>query len=474
MNKRIYFIMLFVFALSIGYSQTNLSKSKKFDGYWSGNINVGATELELVIKVKHLENDSIHASLDSPDQGVKDIAVSEVIIREDSLIIKVKKLNASYKGHLINDSTMEGSWKQSGKSFPLNVKKVDKINELRRPQEPKPPYPYLEQEVSFMNKKDNITLGGTLTYPKGNGPFITVVMVTGSGQQNRDEELMGHKPFKVIADFLTRNGIAVLRIDDRGIGTSGGNISTSTTFDFVKDINAAIAFVKKNSFIKASHIGIIGHSEGGLIAPIVASENKKVSFIVLMAGTGVTGSDIILTQSAQIAMAMGKDSASIAEDNAMNKDLYKIATSIDDNAKARTEIEKLLDKRSQGLSQKEIEEQGLAFADRERIMMSLLSPWFKTFLKTDPATYLVKVKCPVLAMNGAKDLQVDANINLPAIENALKQAKNNQYTIKKFDGLNHLFQLCDSGLMKEYSRIEETIHLEVLEYMLRWINDIKF
>ena len=464
--------MLFFFALSIGYSQTNSSKNKKFDGYWSGNINVGSTELELVIKIKHLENDSIHASLDSPDQGVKDIAVSEVIIREDSLIIKVKKLNASYKGHLINDSTMEGSWKQSGKSFTLNIKKVNKINELRRPQEPKPPYPYLEQEVSFINKKDNISLGGTLTYPKGNGPFITVVMVTGSGQQNRDEELMGHKPFKVIADFLTRNGIAVLRIDDRGIGTSGGNISTSTTFDFVKDINAAIAFVQKNPFVKASHIGIIGHSEGGLIAPIVASGNKKVSFIVLMAGPGVSGKDIILTQSAQISKAMGKDTTEIAEDNLINKELYQIVMTTDDNKKAREEIEKVFKKHSEGLSEKEIEDKGLDFANRERAIMTLLVPWFKTFLKTDPAKYLAKVKCPVLAMNGAKDLQVDANINLPAIENALKKGKNKQYTIKKFDGLNHLFQLCDTGLMKEYSRIEETIHPEVLEYMTKWINGL--
>ncbi len=470
MKKKIWLSSIFCLVMGSLFSQNTITKP--FIGFWSGNIHVNATELEMVLKIKQIENDSFLVSMDSPDQGVKDIPVSETRVKEDSIFIKVKKTGGTYKGRIINDTLIAGSWKQGGKSFVLNLSKVEKIIEMKHPQEPKPPYPYKEQEVTFINKQDNITLAGTLTYPEGKGPFTTVILVTGSGQQNRDEELLGHKPFKLIADYFTRKGIAVLRYDDRGMGGSGGNFSTSTTLDFANDAEAAVTFLQKNTYIKCNKIGILGHSEGGMIAPMVASRNKKVSFIILMAGPGVSGADIILTQSVDISKASGLDSLKIVENNAFNKELYDAVLGNLDNKKAREAIEKIFQRRKQGLSVQEIEDQELSFVSQERVIMSLLSPWFKTFLKTNPAEYLEKTKCPVLAMNGAKDLQVNANINLTAVDSALKKAENKYYTLKKFEGLNHLFQFCETGLMKEYSRIEETIHPEVLEFMVNWIQGL--
>jgi len=447
------------------------STEKFLIGNWMGAIDIQGTKLTLVIRFNFNDKDSLIAVMDSPDQGAKDIQVSKLTIRNDSVIIKIKKLNVSISG-LLNkkDSTINGMFKQSIYTSPLVLKHVDKVPTLNRPQEPKPPYPYKVTEVSIENIKDSITLAGTLTLPQKGDKFPVVIMITGSGPQNRDEELLGHKPFLVIADYLTRHGIAVLRFDDRGVGKSKGDFSKATTFDFANDVEAAIYYLKQHPNIDATKIGLIGHSEGGLIAPIVASKNKDVNFIVLLAGPGLTGDQILLMQAAIIAKAEGIDEKTIKDNNKFSENIYKILKKEPDNTKAGKEIKEYYLNELKKLSKEEKEKSGLSEANADIMIAQVTSKWFRSFLVTDPQPYLSKVKCAVLALNGEKDLQVPPDEDLAAIESTLKKAGNTNYKTMKLPGLNHLFQHCTTGSPNEYSNIEETISPEVLQIIGDWIN----
>ena len=440
-------------------------------GNWIGKIEIQGTKLTVVIRFNFNDKDSLIAVMDSPDQGAKDIPVSKLTLRNDSVIIRLKQLNVTISG-LLNkkDTTLNCLFRQSIISCPLVLKKVDKVPTLNRPQEPKPPYPYKVTEVSIENIKDSITLAGTLTLPQKGDKFPVVIMITGSGPQNRDEELLGHKPFLVIADYLTRHGIAVLRFDDRGIGKSTGDFSKATSFDFANDVEAGINYLKQHPNIDATKIGLIGHSEGGLIAPIVASRNKDVNFIVLLAGPGITGEQIILKQSALISRAEGTDEKTIKDNNKFSENIYKILKKEPDNTKAGKEIKEYYLKELKKLSKEEKEKSGLSEAGADVMIAQVTSKWFITFLVTDPQPYLSKVKCAVLALNGEKDLQVPPVEDLAAIESALKKAGNTNYKTMKLPGLNHLFQHCTNGSPSEYSSIEETISPEVLQIISDWIN----
>jgi dienelactone hydrolase len=315
------------------------------------------------------------------------------------------------------------------------------------------PYPYREEEVSYKNEKAGITLGGTLTIPPGKGPFPGVVLITGSGQQDRDETLMGHKPFLVLADHLTRKGIVVLRSDDRGMGKSGGNFAKSTTADFADDAEAAFAYLQTRPEINARKIGFIGHSEGGVIAPMIAARNPLVAFIVMMAGTGVRGDELLPIQVMRLVEASGGSHETAEKAAATEREVLKMVIEGKDDATIKQRIGDL----------------SPAGMTSEMQLQALRSPWFRYFIAYDPSEALRKVKCSVLALDGDKDLQVDSKQNLPAIRKALEAGGNKNFELVEFPGLNHLLQTAKTGAVGEYAEIEETIAPAALDKMSSWI-----
>lgn len=451
-----------------GFSQ-NQELIGKVKGSWSGLIKAGSAELTLVINITPDEKDNFTVTIDSPDQGVNGIATSKVSVTTDSLIVKSKVLMASYEGAFDeNFSILKGKWKQSGMTLPLDLHHSFEKYSVKRPQEPKPPYPYLEKEVIVKNDEAKVELSGTLTMPEIGGPFPAVILITGSGPQNRNEELMGHKPFLVLADYLTRKGIAVLRCDDRGFGKSTGKFSTATTLDFATDVSAEIDFLKTQKEIAATKIGLAGHSEGGLIAPMVASERNDVAFLVLLAGPGLTGEQILLMQSAIINKKDGLTEKELAADNLLRTKIYTAIKKNSDNEKAATKVKVLF----HSAKKKNPQGKGLSQLDDYQIgifIQQCTTPWFRTFLVLDPVDYLSKVHCPLLALNGSLDVQVPAKENLKAIEQALIFGGNSSYSIEEIPGANHLFQQAKTGNIDEYGKIEETMSPEVLEKIANWI-----
>ena len=340
---------------------------------------------------------------------------------------------------------------------------------------PKKPYPYREVEVSYPNKSAGISLAGTLTLPPGPGPFPAVVLITGSGAQDRDESLMGHKPFLVLADYLTRRGVAVLRSDDRGVGGSTGDHTKATSADFATDAEAAVAFLKAQKGINPAKIGLMGHSEGGLIAPIVAAKDPKgVAFLVLLAGPGVPGDEILALQSVLMMKAAGMDAKTVDESSAVAKKMYAAIRTEKDEAAAQKALEAIAKASLATLSPDDLKKLGPdPMAAVQAQFKTLQSPWFRYFLTYDPRPTLAKVKCPVLAINGEKDLQVAPGQNLLEIAKALKTAGNRDVTTRELPGLNHLFQSSKTGSIAEYATIEETFNPEALKLIGDWITSRK-
>jgi pimeloyl-ACP methyl ester carboxylesterase len=442
--KKIASLILILISLSGFYqiqAQNQIYK-KSVAGSWLGKLDLGAVSLRLIYNLRINENDSIVASLDSPDQGAKGIKIGPVTLDSNKIKIMAPLLLSEYNGTIKNDTLIEGTFKQAGKTLPLNLKKLKKTFTFNRPQKPKSPFPYISEDVTFKNEKADITLAGTLTVPEGNGPYPAVIMITGSGSQNRNEELMGHEPFLVIADHLSRNGIAVLRYDDRGVGKSQNTSSPSTSADFATDAESAFNYLKTNTRIDPKRIGLAGHSEGGIIASMTASANRGIGFVISLAGPGVTGERILYKQNYDLSKALGMEEKELKAAISMSRKMYSVV-------KIETALE------------------GFPVS-----AATLTSPWYRSFLVTDPADYWEKVTCPVLALNGEKDLQVAADINLPAIEKSLKSGGNNAVKTIKFPELNHLFQHCKTGLPSEYGEIEETISPEVLKAMSDWIHGL--
>lgn len=329
-----------------------------------------------------------------------------------------------------------------------------------RPQTPVEPYPYLVENIDFKNMADSVTLAGTITIPLGKGSFPAVVLITGSGAQNRDEEIAGHKPFWVIADYLTRNGIAVLRVDDRTVGGSGRGTGDITTQSNARDVLAAIAYLKSRKEIDKKKIGLIGHSEGGTIAFILAAANKDIHFIVSLAGTGVGGDKILLSQQEIYFKSMGTPDKMVEMALKANKDYFEMVKSSEaNNEEFKQKLIGWLKETSPAITPAQIESQ----------LTKLLSPWMYSMIKYDPFDDIKKIKIPVLAINGKKDTQVISSLNLPAIETALKQGGNTHYKIIEPEDLNHLFQTCKTGFANEYQHIEETFSPAILDNITTWI-----
>ncbi|MGD0581727.1 MAG: alpha/beta fold hydrolase [Bacteroidales bacterium] len=470
-------VIAFILFFTVIISMMPLSAQKTVDknivaGLWLGNLDAGGVTLRIVYNIKINDKDSLIASMDSPDQGASNIPLGRVFARNDSLIILAPLLMGNYKGSIKSDTLIEGTWTQRGNKYPMNIRRISRPVANIRPQEPKPPFPYSTEEVIFPNKKFDIFLAGTLSIPSGNGPFPAVILITGSGPQNRDEAVMGHRPFLVIADWLTRNGIAVLRYDDRGVGKSQGNYATATTGDLATDAESAFLYLKNNQKINPNAIGLMGHSEGGLIAPMVASAEPDIAFIVSLSGPGVDGEQIILRQAADIGRLSGLSEEKIQEAHDINKALYAVVKSEKDDQKAEALV---LDTYRKMLTDLKLSDDQVetAVSKLQREFGARVYPWFRYFISTDAADYWKKVKCPVLALNGEKDLQVSADVNLPAIEAALRSSGNNNVKTVRLPGLNHLYQHCTTGLPSEYNKIEETFSPEALKIISDWIFGLK-
>jgi len=461
MKKPVLIIFALLTSLSI-YAQD-------ISGTWNGILKVQGIQLRLVFNITHTEK-GYSSTMDSPDQGAKGIPVSATSYENSILKIEVANLKIQYEGSLNKENIFVGTFIQGGQSFPLNLSKgIVEKEIITRPQEPKKPYPYYTEDIKFENTIDNIVLAGTLSLPEKEGKFPAVILISGSGPQNRDEELLGHKPFLVLADHLTKNGIAVLRFDDRGTAESTGDFRTATSPDFARDVEFAIKYLKTRKEIKRKHIGLIGHSEGGIIAPMLAAKSKDVDFIVLMAGTGIRGDKLLLLQQQLIAKASGVSDANLQKAKKINKAAFDIVLKSDNPDSLNVELTNYLKQVLQNNPGSDKPE-GMSEDDFVKLqVMQLSSPWMKYFIKYDPSIILEKVKCPVLAIDGSNDLQVPAKINLEAIEKALLKGGNKNVTTKELANLNHLFQECETGSPNEYAAIEQTLSPIALKEITNWI-----
>lgn len=458
--------LLFVCA-SIVFAQ-----NKTIEGNWLGAIEVNGISLRLTLKVVKNADGAFAATLDSLDQGAMNLPIDSIAQQQKTVRFAAKNLGLSYEGTL--DETgdeISGTFRQGPLALPLVLKRTATATKLTRPQDPQKPYPYDETEVVYENKTDKIKLAGSLTVPKNAAakPAPAVILITGSGSQDRNETVFGHRPFLVLADYLTRRGIAVLRVDDRGIGGSEPGAPTATSENYASDVLAGIEFLKTRREINPNQIGLIGHSEGGMIAPMVAARSKDAAFIVLMAGLGQTGENALYSQTALLQKAENVSPEITAQTNAALKSIFAILRAESNDKIAAQKIREALAARKAALN----DEQKLKFAEVETVLTSqipmYLSRWFRYFVDYNPRPTLEKVKIPVLALNGENDLQVAPKENLAGIEAGLKAAGNKDVTIVLLPKLNHLFQTSERGTLAEYGKIEETIAPVALETMASWI-----
>lgn len=428
-------------------------------GIYEGKLTLPST---IVLRMRMRFNGKGGGTAESPDQGGGELVLDKVTVIKNTVEIEGPRRLWSYTGILSADrKTLSGALVQNGVPLALSLNKVAQVSELRRPQTPKPPFPYQAVEVGFANPAEaGVSLGGTLVVPAGKGPFPCVVFITGSGQQDRDETLFQHKPFAVIADNLARQGVASLRCDDRMVGKSKGDLERANSSHFATDIEAAVAFLKTRPEVDAKKIGLIGHSEGGIIAPMVAAKTENaIAFIVLLAGTGVPGDQVLVAQSEALLKAQGASEGMIAAARANQEKLFPIAKTEPDPQKALDKMAVVLG----ALDAKSLPAGAVAQ------LKQLTNPWMRYFLQYDPVLILERVTCPVLALNGTKDTQVLLTQNLPRIEQALKKGNNPDYTIAALPDLNHLFQHAKTGGPAEYGQLEETFSPEALKLIADWI-----
>jgi uncharacterized protein len=454
--KRFCFWFILVSLSTLSFGQTAIS------GSWAGTLALPTGKLRLVFNIQADASGKLSATMDSPDQGAKGLPVDKVTFNKNLLECSLNALGVKYSGTFVADSMLvKGEFSQAGYNFPLNLYKDIKKEIVRKKQEPVRPFPYSETDVSFENKIDKIKLAGTLTMPANASNCAAVILVTGSGPQNRDEELLGHKPFLVLSDYLTRRGIAVFRYDDRGVGKSEGKFASATTADFASDAASAIDFLKTQKGINPAKIGIAGHSEGGIVSAIIAATRKDLAFGIMLAGPGLKGSDLLLLQIEAISKAAGLPDDKIVKNLKTQQSIFDLIRKNTDNENAIQAIVKQVKSDKAG----EFSMQDSAKLVQET--KAMVSPWYRYFLDLNPADYLTKITCPLLVLNGEKDLQVPYAANFKAIKQALP--KKNQTSFVSFPGLNHLFQSCNTGLPSEYASNEETMNEEVMKTIAEWI-----
>lgn len=443
-------------------------------GSWSGALDVGGQSVPLVFHFQEAEGGGWTGRLDSPAQGAMGIPIPSVTFAEGRLALDMPAMGARYEASLEEGSRLVGEWRQGGGTFPLVLTRGEAAAAApARPQDPVPPFPYRVEEVRYTNPEAGIELAGTFNVPEGTGPFPAVALITGSGPQDRDESLMGHRPFLVLADHLTRRGIAVLRSDDRGVGESGGVFATATSRDFAGDAAAALAWLRGRPEVDGGAVGLVGHSEGGLIAPMVSVERGGVDFAVLLAGPGLPGEEILYLQGAAVARAMGVPESAVERTLTIQRRLFTVVRNTEEEgrrvAALTGELRAILEETPPAERPALGIPPGQEEAWIEQQVRSLSGPWFRFFLVHDPASDLRRVQVPVLALLGGKDLQVPPRENADAIQEALQASGNPDATVEILPGLNHLFQTANTGAPAEYASIEETFAPAALERVSRWI-----
>ncbi len=456
MRKFILTISLVLYFLPQGICQVEDLREDQLHGLWLGVMKVTEQmNLQLAFEIEKDSAGNLAAKMNVIEQKAFNIPMNSCTLSGDSIHIRFDQEGIKYDGIYVSEQDMiQGTYSQGGGKFPLDLSRVDELPlVVNRPQTPVRPFPYKEEEVKVENEKAGIFLAGTLTIPENGNNFPAVILIAGSGRNDRDETDMGH--FLLLSDFLTRNGYAVLRCDKRGVGESEGDYGSATTFDFADDIRSAIRFLKGRPEIDHERIGLLGHSEGALIAPIIAADkNEEVAFIIMMGGIGVSGSELLLTQSRKIAEINGVPDEQLNETTRINGELYEIALS--------EESDSVLINKMKAVSPEL----------NDNMVQMLLWPWYRTFLAMDPDEYISKVTCPVLAMTGENDVQCSPEENLAAIEQSLKKGGNSNYQIETMSGLNHLFQTSETGSPYEYEQLEEIIAPIALDMILTWLNKI--
>ncbi|MBL7733382.1 MAG: alpha/beta fold hydrolase [Chitinophagaceae bacterium] len=443
-----------------------------FAGSWEGKLNVGM-ELRVVFHIKE-EKGVFSSTVDSPDQDAFGIGTDATTVSGNDIKIEMGDLKAVFEGKMVNDSTIEGEFTQ-GVALPLTLTRTTKVQKAPlRPQLPVPPFPYKSEDVTYTNTDKTITFGATITIPEGKGPFPAVLLITGSGPQDRDESLMGHKPFAVLADHLTRKGFVVLRTDDRGTNKSTGDFNKATSADFAEDAEAGVNYLISRTETDPKKVGLIGHSEGGMIAPMVAAKRKDIGFIVLMAGPGVPVIELMAEQNAAILRSGGVDTDAANGIKDAFKTLAQHIISAPTKEEALAGSVKITEDWAARQSPQMLKDLELETPEKRKVyvtqmVISFQTPWFQYFMKFNPEIYLEKLSCKILAINGSEDVQVISSQNLPGIEKSLKKSKSKNYEIKELAGLNHLFQRCNTCTVEEYSKLEETMAPEALDTISNWL-----
>jgi uncharacterized protein len=460
------FIILIFFSFN-SLSVSALTGPEKIKGTFLGELVIpNQLSLRMGIIISIQDDNSLSSVLNIIDQSTGNIPCEQTIFRNDSVIVRLTKLGIEIAGSVDPaGNSLDCQFRQRGGVFPIAFTRVDKLPELLRPQEPKPPFPYLIEEVVFENKDAGLKLSGTLTIPDKPGKYPAVIMVTGSGKQDRNEEFSKHKPFWVIADHLTRKGFIVLRYDDRGVGKSTGNFDKSSTGDFAKDTEAGMAYLKTRKDVNSRKIGIIGHSEGGMVAAIVANETTDVAFIVSLAGFMVNFEDVVLDQLLNQAKQMGRSEAEIALEKAWRKSLYNI---IRENADSATTVRKLWEAYNR-MNEEDMKKLNWPKGRQESQVSQLMNPWWRYNLTLDNREKLMNIKCPVLALYGDLDKQVFPDQNIGFVEEAFKNGKCKKFELIRLQGLNHMFQTATTGSEYEYTRIEETFSPDALNLISDWL-----
>ena len=435
----------------------------KVEGTWQGAIETGNMRMRLQLHLSHDEKGQLTAAVDSLDQGIQGIPASHVTEQAGQVKFELPAFGAEYNGALnATKNEIAGHWSQNGNLETLDFRRSDKILELRRPQNPAKPYPYKEEEVSFAAGDGKLALAATLTLPQGAGPFPAALLVGGSGPNDRDETIAGHKPFLVLADFLTKRGIAVLRYDKRGIAKSTGNYADATMENFTQDAQAALGYLKSRKEVDVKRLGIIGHSEGGILGALVATRSNDLNWMVLLATPATTGERTLLRQSELIARAGGLAEEQITRSLEFDRKAYRAVREEKDAAALERRLRTLVEQSGLGAAMPP------AALQAQIRMMS--SPWFREFLDYDPAPALEKLKCPVLALSGDRDLQVDSTENVPLLRKAYESSGNKDFMVVEIEGVNHLFQKAQSGSPALYGAIEETIAPEILTAVGNWVS----
>ena len=421
-------------------------------GDWSGILDIGIAQIAIIL---HFTGEST-GTFDYPQENMYGHTIDQISLDNEDLKFECKIFSIKFEGKLIEESEIAGQWIQYGKVFPINFERgIKKVEAPKRSQEPKKPYPYIEEGVLFAN------LAGTLTLPSSKGPFPAVILIAGAGPSDRDATILGHKPFWILADYLTRQGIAVLRFDKRGCGKSSGNFNTATTQDFADDVLAGIEYLKSRKEINVNQIGLIGHSEGGVIAPAVAVMSQDVAYIVLMAAFGISGEEVLHGWDASVARSNGASQEKIDLDRQHKAECFAVLKNEANFETAAYQLRKLI--------KVQLDDSDAIEAE----INHMNTPWFRMFLTWDPTVHLSQVRIPVLALNGELDQQISSKENLPVISKALEKSGNKNFAIVELPKLNHLFQTCHNGSFSEYAKIEETISPVVLHLISDWIHQNK-